>query len=81
LIVKTHQADPGEWHNLAGQPHLQDVEAALHGLILEQFDPEHIAADGAASVRRRELIKAAMERNDTHWDYAPVFDATRQYVR
>jgi choline-sulfatase len=75
------QADPGEWHNLAGQLHLRDVEAVLHGLILEQFDPEHLAADGAASVRRREVIKAAMERNDTHWDYAPVFDATRQYVR
>ena len=75
------ESDPGEWRNLAGQPQLQELESWLRGLILAQFDPEWIAADGAASVRRRELIKAAMERNDTHWDYAPVFDATRQYVR
>ncbi len=73
--------DPGEWNNLAGQPELGEVENALRGLILAQFDPEGIEIDGAASVRRREIIKAAMERNDTHWDYAPAFDATRQYVR
>jgi hypothetical protein len=32
-------------------------------------------------VRRRELVRRALERNGTSWDYAPVFDATRQYVR
>ncbi|MGH2541522.1 MAG: sulfatase-like hydrolase/transferase, partial [Ardenticatenaceae bacterium] len=74
-------ADPGEWNNLAGQAEAQGVEEALRKLILTQFDPEQIAADGATSVRRRELIHRAMERNDTHWDYFPYFDATRQYVR
>ena len=74
-------SDPGEWHNLAGQPRLRELEEQLRAMILERFDPERLAADGAASVRRRELVKAAMERNDTHWDYSPVFDATRQYVR
>jgi choline-sulfatase len=73
--------DPGEWHNLAGQPALQAIEDEFRGLILAQFDPERIAAEGAASIRRREVIKVAMQRNDTHWDYTPVFDATRQYVR
>jgi choline-sulfatase len=75
------EADPGEWRNLAGQTQTRELEAALREVILAQFDPERIAAEGAASVRRREVIKAAMERNDTHWDYAPAFDATRQYVR
>jgi choline-sulfatase len=75
------EADPGEWHNLAGQPGVQELEAALRGLILGRFDPDKIEVDGAASVARRLVIKAAMERNDTHWDYQPYFDATRQYVR
>lgn len=74
-------ADPGEWHNLAGQPELHELEEMLRGLILARFDPERIAADGAASVRKREVVKAAMARNGTHWDYVPIFDATRQYVR
>jgi choline-sulfatase len=75
------EADPEEWHNLAGLAAVRDVEKALHALIVAQFDAERIARDGAASVRRREVIKAAMERNGTTWDYAPVVDASRQYVR
>jgi len=75
------EADPGEWHNLAAQAALREVEETLRALILAQFDAERIERDGAASVRRREVIKAAMERNGTHWDYAPVVDASRQYVR
>jgi choline-sulfatase len=74
-------ADPDEWHNVAGQPALRAVEDTLHRRILAQFDPDWIALDGAASVRRRELIRQAMERNGTHWDYAPAVDATTQYVR
>jgi choline-sulfatase len=75
------EEDPGEWHDLSGDPSLRDVEHALHALVLERFDPERIAADGRASVRRRELIRRAMARNGTRWDYSPVFDATKQYVR
>ena len=75
------ERDPGEWESLAGRPEVADVEAALRGAILAQFDPDAIAADGAASVRRRELVRRALERNGTSWDYEPVFDASRQYVR
>ncbi len=75
------EADPGEWNNLAGQPELQLVEQRLRELILERFDPERIAADGAASVRKRLVVRQALQRNDIHWDYFPYFDATRQYVR
>jgi choline-sulfatase len=53
----------------------------LRGLILAEFDPDAIAADGAASVRRRELVREAMARNGTRWDYSPEFDATTMYVR
>ena len=53
----------------------------LRAAILSRFDPERIAADGAASVARRELVARAMQRNGTHWDYSPYVDATKQYVR
>jgi choline-sulfatase len=73
--------DPGEWTNLAGRDDLREVERGLEALILERFDPDRIAADGAASVRRRELIRRAMERNGTRWDYEPIADVTTRYVR
>jgi choline-sulfatase len=75
------EADPGEWHNLAGQPAHAALEAQLRGLVLARFDPDAIAAAGLASVRRRDLIRQAMARNHTSWDYFPYFDASRQYVR
>jgi choline-sulfatase len=75
------EADPEEWRNLAGQPAAAAVEAELRGLILGRFDPDQVAADGAASVRRREVIRQAMVRTGTKWDYFPYFDASRQYVR
>ena len=72
-------ADPGEWTNVVGE--LPDVADELRAVILAQFDPDAIARDGAESVRRRDLIRRANARNGTRWDYAPPFDATKQYVR
>jgi choline-sulfatase len=71
------EADPGEWQPLD----LPEVEEELRAAILARFDPERLAAEGLASVARRELIARAMQRNGTQWDYQPVFDARRQYVR
>ncbi len=72
-------ADPGEWRNVVADE--RDVAQELRALILERFDPDAIAADGDASVRRRDLIRRANDRNGTRWDYQPAFDATKQYVR
>jgi choline-sulfatase len=74
-------ADPGEWVDLLGTPGLADVERELREAILERFDAERLAAEGAASIHRRELIARAMARNGTSWDHQPFFDARRQYVR
>jgi choline-sulfatase len=71
------ESDPGERRNLIAEEGGDDLRA----LILGTFDPEAIAADGAESVRRRELIRHAMALNGTRWDHSPVFDATTQYVR
>lgn len=73
--------DPGEWVDLSGNLEHSQQQAQLHALLLERFDPDRLAAEGAASLRRREIVKRAMQVNDTHWDFTPIFDATRQYVR
>jgi choline-sulfatase len=70
-------ADPGELTNLASTSDTKEYR----DLILDQFDPDAIAAHGAESVRRRELIARAMAMTPTRWDYSPPFDATKQYVR
>ena len=70
-------ADPDERTNLAGE---HDT-AELRDLILERFDPDAIARDGAESVARRDLIARATALTPVRWDYSPAFDARRQYVR
>ncbi|WP_350226660.1 sulfatase/phosphatase domain-containing protein [Naasia aerilata] len=75
------QEDPNEWTDLSGRPEHAAIEAELHALLLDRFDPEALAARGAASIPRRVIVAEAMRRNDTHWDYTPVFDGTHRYVR
>jgi choline-sulfatase len=72
-------ADPHERADLAGQH--PELEEELLALVLDRFDPDAIAADGAASVARRDLIRRATARNGTRWDYSPFFDAKEMYVR
>jgi choline-sulfatase len=75
------EADPGERHDLSGNPGVSAVQEELRAAIHARFDAEALAAAGAESVPRRALIARALERNDTHWDHQPFFDATRRYVR
>jgi choline-sulfatase len=73
--------DPGEWHNLCGDPAYTEVEATMRSMILETFDPDAVESECMVSLRNRAIIKRANEINDLHWDYAPFFDATKQYAR
>ncbi|MFL6035505.1 MAG: choline-sulfatase [Gaiellaceae bacterium] len=73
--------DPGEWNDLSGRAELRTTEEHLRDSILARFEPDAIAAAGAASVARRDLVRRAMERNGTSWDYQPFVDARQQYVR
>ncbi len=74
-------ADPGEWHNLAGKEAYRKISAELRELVLSRFDPEQLRLAGLESVQRRLVIKEALHRNNVHWDYTPIVDATKQYVR
>ena len=73
--------DPGEWNDLAGDPAFQDIEEELRGRILQRFAPDAIERELQRSLENRTIIKTALHLNDTHWDYAPQWDVTEQYVR
>tara|TARA_B110001454_G_scaffold171307_1_gene162109 strand:- start:100 stop:342 length:243 start_codon:yes stop_codon:yes gene_type:complete len=69
--------DPKEWDDLAGNFEHVRVEAELKALILDEFDPDELAAENLASIRRRATIRDAMEKQGTTWAYYPQFDARR----
>jgi choline-sulfatase len=71
------ESDPGEWCNLAGRHEYADLERRLEGLILSQFDPEAIKEGVSVSMRRRWLVKKAMDITSTSWNVEPRFDPTR----
>jgi choline-sulfatase len=73
--------DPGEWLDLSENGEYAGTVAELHALLMAHFDPQKLFEEGAESIRNREIVKAAMAANGTHWDFEPRFDATRQYVR
>jgi choline-sulfatase len=73
--------DPKEWDNLTGTPDNATIEAELKALILEQFDPDDLAAENLASIRRRATIKDAMEKQGVTWAYYPQFDARRDALK
>jgi choline-sulfatase len=71
------EADPGEWNNLVGQPAYKEIEEQLKARIFELFDPDAIDDAVMESVRKRTLIKRAMESTHTRWDVEPRFDPTK----
>jgi choline-sulfatase len=73
--------DPGEWHNLCGNPAYAEIEVELQSTILETFDPDAVEQTLMQSLLNRAVVKQANELNGLHWDYAPFFDATKQYAR
>jgi choline-sulfatase len=73
--------DPGERHNLAGDPAHAADERALHEAIAARFDLDGIAAASVESLRRRVVVNEAMVRNGVRWDYEPRFAQHGRYVR
>jgi choline-sulfatase len=68
------EADPGEWHNLAGQGPYQALEAELRNRLLAQFDPLEIEQAIQASIPRRKLLKRWTEAVGLSWSYHPKYD-------
>jgi choline-sulfatase len=66
--------DPGEWHNLSGNPAFNEIEKSLLARVLGRFNPEWIEQDVMASIQKREMIKQAMGKTHQSWDFQPFFD-------
>ena len=76
------EADPGETRNLCEEPAHADVAAEMLGEILSRWDPPALKQQILASQRRRRFVqKVLLEGERSPWDYRPVTDPSRQYVR
>lgn len=74
-------SDPRENNDLSGKYEYREVEEKLRAHLLRWFNPAEIDKDVRESLKKRQIIRSAMRTNDTHWDYQPFFDATKQYWR
>lgn len=75
------EADPKEQNNLAGKEAYRELETELEQLILEKFSPEEVLAYLDTSIRKKRVVKRAMENTKTAWDYVPTVDESRRFSR
>ncbi|MBI3973760.1 MAG: choline-sulfatase [Chloroflexi bacterium] len=74
--------DPNEWRNLANDPDYSAIAQRLRARVLDRWDPAETERQVLASQRRRAFLKDALFQGKyTPWDFQPVFDATKQFVR
>ncbi len=75
-------ADPDELTNLAGREAVGDVEADLDAEVHRQWDPADLKERVLESQRRRKFLHAALAiGRRSPWDWSPIRDASREYVR
>lgn len=72
------EADSDEWNSLSGKPSYEEIEDQLRSRILSEFDPDAIDEAVQESVRKRTLVRRAMQVTGTHWDAEPRFDPTKR---
>jgi choline-sulfatase len=76
------EQDPNEWHNLAGQPEVAEVEAQLRQRVEADWDGAAIeAAELHAQQERLFVRKALQQGKQKAWDFQPETDAGNQYTR
>ena len=74
--------DPDELVNLAGRTEHAKRQQAMHAEVLARWDVEAIERDVLASQRRRLFAQEALLQGKwSAWDYQPLNDASRQFVR
>jgi len=73
--------DPDERCNLSGQAAYQAIENELRAAILRRFSPERVLTYLDESTAKRAIVRAANAVNGVRWDYTPVFDGSKRYIR
>ncbi len=75
-------ADPSERANLAADPAHARTVAAFRDEVARRWRLDALDAEVRASQRRRRLVAPALATGALHaWDFQPVRDAARQYIR
>jgi choline-sulfatase len=76
------EADPDERSNLAAQARCADQVRAFREEVARRWDLAAVHAAVLASQQRRHLVNAALRTGRYQpWDFQPLRDATRQYIR
>ncbi|SEQ67127.1 choline-sulfatase [Faunimonas pinastri] len=75
-------SDPRELVNLAGSPEHAGTVARFRAEIEARWDLQALDEKVRDSQRRRQLVTSALSQGaHAPWDYQPVRDASRQYIR
>jgi len=73
--------DPEERRDLSDEPEHAQRMSDMRERLRQEFDREALDAEVAASIVRRQVVRDAMRRTGTTWDYTPVRDGSKQYWR
>jgi choline-sulfatase len=74
--------DPGERDNLAQNPTCAAVVADFRAEVGKRWDLAALDARVRESQRRRRLVDAALNKGEHRsWDFQPLRDASKQYMR
>jgi choline-sulfatase len=75
-------ADPQERVNLAGDAAFAALAGQFRREVAERWDLTELDREVRRSQRRRIAVSAALATGiQASWDYAPPYDASRQYIR
>ena len=76
------ETDPHEWTNLADRREHASLARDLKARLLDGWDPARADREIRESQHRRGFLKESLFTGEYFpWDFQPVFDGTRRYVR
>ena len=73
--------DPHEHNNLANNPTYATEVRQLMDEISSRYNQDALRLEILESQRRRRFIKGVMHEQKIAWDYSPLRDAKREYIR
>ncbi len=74
--------DPLETDNLIDQGRYAKLVEELHGILFTGLDLDGATAKAVKSKQTRVFLHSVLKGSEGYrWDYQPLFDATKQYVR
>src|SRR6185437_9823018 len=75
-------ADPDELHNLASDPDSKALVAEFRNEVARRWSIPSLHEAVLASQRQRHLVYGALRQGRYHpWDFQPLRDASRLYIR